>query len=273
MILCWLLTLFILQFTTNGLTIPSFASNRLSQNAEAIAEALAANGLFALEMPEDYRRIRHNALQSVCSCQDSNYKQTQLADGTIRKTWATVKGTNVPSPDCGPGKTIDRLRVYVAEAAQTFVSVWDTEVLGKSGKSMLQTISQHEYDTIQSIVDSSTQLEHFHVYSKPISPHATTTTSSRTTLHAHTDAGMFLAFVPALNCGPVDNEDETFWAEHPSTGLLEPIQFLDNTVVIMMGTGAEQWLKLSKSVRATRHAVQMNPGTLRAWYGISTLRC
>jgi len=58
-------------------------------------------------------------------------------------------------------------------------------------------------------------------------------------------------------------------------GILRQAVFPNNSVIIILGSGAEHWLKnIPKEIlplKATKHAVQMSPGNSRAWYGMMHL--
>ena len=118
----------------------------------------------------------------------------------------------------------------------------------------------------------------------PSSVRDTTTTtrssfSSPQTLPWHTDAGLFLSFVPARNCGDDhhdnnDDEDDSFWLwDDTHGGAARPVRFPPHSVIVMMGAGAQDWLQhTNMALHATRHAVHLQPGQVRAWYGMSKYR-
>ena len=121
-----------------------------------------------------------------------------------------------------------------------------------------------------------------------------TTTTTTTTLDYHTDAGFFLAFVPAMDCHTRTIDNTSFHIRPPSrgydddgnSGVIIPV-FDENDVIIMMGAAAEHWLppyplindddddvddiivdeKWRKVFLATSHALQLTHGAHRAWYG------
>jgi len=136
------------------------------------------------------------------------------------------------------------------------------------------------YRTMASIVDSANHLEHFHHYSKQQQQQQQASTSSnKKTVEWHTDAGLFLTFLPAYDCqsGGV-KQDDSFWVQLPN-GEQAPAYFEPGSVAVMMGVGAEHWLQTSTSssstpnylFKATRHAVKMNQSTSRVWYGMMHL--
>ncbi|KAL7580495.1 hypothetical protein ACA910_003627 [Epithemia clementina (nom. ined.)] len=107
------------------------------------------------------------------------------------------------------------------------------------------------------------------------------------TLNWHTDAGLFLTFVPAMDCrsaGDHQEEEEqqqqqpdslssSFWVYDDNQRGKVAVQFPANSVILMLGAGAEHWLQTPPhlKLKATRHAVHMQPGQVRAWYGMMTM--
>jgi len=139
---------------------------------------------------------------------------------------------------------------------------------------LLRDVYGKEYPTLISIAEASNHLEHFHIYEKQQqnTTIVSSSSSSPSTMDWHTDAGLFLAFVPAYDCNSnsnTDNDDESFWVQNGS--VKQRVQFDSNSIVIMMGIGMQHWLSTSNSMQATRHAVQMQPGQIRAWYGMMHL--
>jgi hypothetical protein len=219
---------------------------------------------------------------------------------------------------------------------------------------LLQTITGTSFHTMNSIINSSTHLEHFHVYrkhtyrdstnhnsvssslniskSKRLSTTTKKATSSTKTSHlnnnnnskeknsnnnllldVHTDAGLFLSFVPGFNCHDKNNDDmsssSSSWdnsglyikvvdSEAPLTTKtssskqqqqfkLKRVNFQKNTIGILLGIGMQNWLQLSSNnihnnssnkkinFRATQHAIYMpnNGRSARSWYGKSKNMC
>lgn len=246
-----------------------------------MADALRDNGLLAIEMPPEYQATRNFALSGMCSCWNSLSEARSVLGDTVngllqqgsRTTVATATAGSTPLPlpaeitqICGPdiAEALDALRDQVAIASQAFVSAWDRS-MSLSRVPLLRTKHGVEYHRIHDIVEASTNLEHFHLYSKTQHGHD----DDDDDLSVHTDAGLFLSFVPALDC--TQGGDSAFWVEDRQ-GNLQQVAFPENAVIIMMGTGAEHWLQSDRKVRATRHAVRMPVGTTRAWYGMSTYK-
>ena len=125
------------------------------------------------------------------------------------------------------------------------------------------------------MLSSANHLEHFHYYAKP---HAEAK-SKAASFEYHTDAGFFLAFVPAMDCrtGALDaasfylsgngNDDDNGNSEAATKP--EPAVFQEDEVVILMGTGAQYWLEEEHhdNFLAAPHALRLSPGARRSWYG------
>jgi len=147
-----------------------------------------------------------------------------------------------------------------------------------------------DYTTVASIIEdrNAKHLEHFHVYSKHglqesnLKENDSNSEVVDKALDWHTDAGLFLAFLPAVSCADSDKPDNSFRIRIPTidkkTGvdLGKEMQatFPDErngeiVVALMLGAGAENWLHTPTGLqlRAARHAVKMNVGEERAWYG------
>ncbi len=174
-------------------------------------------------------------------------------------------------------------------------------------KILLSTLNdKKQYFTIQSIIENANHLEHFHLYSKEEETKKDDDVESMyttyNTLDWHTDGGLFLAFIPGTSCHNTRNHDDdddenNNYNDNDSFRIMkkdihthieremrvvfpQPRSSNSNNdtndtneiiVAIMMGTGAEHWLHTPTSLklRATRHAVKMKGGDVRAWYGMS----
>ena len=226
-------------------------------------------------------------------------QRVTLADGQTTRTTlgsATIGRQPLPLPKelqvtCGSDvvQELETLRDQVAVAANAFQVALDALLLQEQRpkqmkQALLKTSYGTSYSTIQEITHAANHLEHFHVYSKPPrlstaeEEHnvSTSSSSSPVVLEWHTDAGLFLAFVPGQNCEQGASSDiehsSSFWIVDPSDQQEKPVQFHPRAVVVMLGVGAEHWLQTNVPLRATKHAVRMQPGQVRAWYGMSKLQ-
>ena len=281
-------------------TVPSFTVQELlsNQRSEEFAAILRTTGLLTIEMPLSLSfndMYRHSALDGLCRCDKNqllmveNSDTALLDDGTtIRTTVATATAGKTPRPlpatlsqHCGLDTvtSMEQLRDQVAGAAEAFVRALDRLILGEEGNSeynnpatvaLLHDSRGRSYDRVASILNAANHLEHFHVYSKKTAVVQSPTSSS---LDWHTDAGLFLAFAPALDCRASataidDVNDVSFWYKDEH-GKSTRAVFQPNSIAIMLGAGAEHWLHSPVPLKATRHAVAMNEGDERAWYGMS----
>ena len=271
-------------------TLSDLVSGRRSSDLKSV---LTTTGL--LQVSPDRASSGGEALQSLCRCSNvlSSVPGTDRVvladDATIRTTLGTATIGSQPVPIssdfarvCGSdaAQALEAMRDYVAEAANAFQVAWDlllsesTSTASVVSPSIMRTTSGRNYQSIQEISLAANHLEHFHVYSKNdlnnlSEQDHTVEQERRLALDWHTDAGLFLAFVPAHDC-----DTETHHAGDRSFYIMEQHQekvvaFDPTAVTIMLGTGAEHWLDTNMPLRATRHAIHMRPGQSRAWYGMS----
>jgi hypothetical protein len=256
---------------------------------ESLGSALEF-GLIAIKADTNLATVRHGALEGLCNCvldsdrflEINGANQAQLSDGMTTRTsfpTATMGTTPLPLPlqlgsTCGPDTVahMEELRDEVAVVAQQFVDAVDGVLASRTphGAPLLWTSHGASYLSVASIVKASTNLEHFHVYSKKAETFGSQEYSFETVdtaLGLHMDAGLFLAFVPGFDCSNHGDDDSLYVSVD---GKVQRAVFPPGSVAIMLGVGAESWLTPSIG-RATRHAVRMSASQRRAWYGMSTL--
>lgn len=262
----------------DGHKVPLFTLRELEKNTarNRLEDVLTSTGLLAL--PLSSGKDRTAALSGLCRCAEApQFQELRGADGvtlgdgqTVRQSLATATVGNSPLPleedlskACGSDTALamEALRDQVAEASQSFLKALD-QLVGNPSQPILQNSYGGRYHSVSSIVHAASNLEHFHLYSKKQSG------TNQLALQVHTDAGLFLAFVPAWNCQENSATDESFYLKD-ARGNLQRAIFPPNAVAIMLGAGAENWLNTRLPLKATRHAVQMESGTRRAWYGMS----
>jgi hypothetical protein len=247
---------------------------------------------------EDTKAAKESLLDKIPSTQS-----IFLEDGaTKRTTLATATVGNMPleldesvARVCGRDTRdhLEDLRDSVASVSESFVKALDVSWRGTATMTMhtarpplmYDAYGDKTYPTVQSIVQSATHLEHVHIYEKEAVPDmqstatthtkvpaTTTTTTTTKTLDFHTDAGLFLVFVPGHDCSEQPPVSDNFWIRDEQ-GQERPVRFPPQTeAVIMLGAGSERWLQTSGSsvsLKATQHAVQIPAGQTRAWFGKS----
>jgi len=289
---------------------------RSREGGEKVTAALTTTGIFSIVFDESvqFSEARKTAMDGICKCISSfssksditskidNSDFVLLRDGLTTRTsiaTATVNEGALPLPKeqidsyCGRGENnnvstseaMEMLRDYMHHGAQTFVSRLDELIASSSSASkstLLKTDDRKTYKSLQSVTKLATHLEHFHVYSKMQKIAGIKNTKSgnhaEKSLETHTDAGLFLSFVPAMLCNSEmdeNSEDDSGFMINVDGSLRKAVFSRPETsIVIMVGAGAQNWIQNMPSelqLRATKHAVKMQEGTSRAWYGMMHL--
>ncbi|KAG7338660.1 Ctr copper transporter family protein [Nitzschia inconspicua] len=307
--------------------IPTFTIQDLRERQRQVElkQTLSSTGILAVRLEDlnqqHYAQNRHAALQGLCECHDHpNFLQLEQTRSLLLQDDATHRisvGTAtvgmshpLPLPNdleavCGP-QTLDAmegLRDAVASVSEAFVSALGDLIEEYTHASVPLLQDKHggkRYDTLSSIVQSANHLEHFHVYSKEMSRNDSHQDSKDETMAPwewHTDAGLFLVFVPAMNCLQENAQDSSFWYRNAQG---DPIQARfdgSTTAIVMLGQGAEDWLNLAAApdyvggdsklrLKATVHSVRWDSPTpfsqgrspssslyqqQRSWYGMMYL--
>jgi len=273
--------------------VPTFEVNDLlsGRRADELSLILETTGLLAVRMPNGFSKDRESALlRGMCGseCHDDFLtvtNETPLNDpSTLRNTLATATVGEVPLPlpqeleqVCGAhvAQAMDALRDHVSTATNAFVHALDRLLNLSPDDVLMKNAYGNRYQSVSKITASATHLEHFHIYSKKEHSNQEDVdawSNKDKSLFWHTDAGLFLAFVPAVDCQDPQGADQSFWMDSPSKdGAPNALEFPTDSVIIMLGAGAEHWLNTPVPLKATRHAVRMEPGQKRAWYGMMTL--
>lgn len=212
--------------------------------------------------------------------------------------------------------SLEELRDAVAYIVNLFITKLDTE-LNMAAALANNEDDTHNFNYYRQLLERENHLEHFHVYTKKKegdeqqqehhqlyddnnrnkgnellldnNNNDDSATAMTTTLDYHTDAGFFLAFVPAMDCHTRAIDNSSFHLRHAGKhdgddkSDSTPV-FDDNDVIIIMGAAAEHWLpphplddnndnnvnmdeKWRKKFLAMSHALHLSPGAHRAWYG------
>jgi len=311
-LLLWLVVVGKVAAAADDYQVPVFTVQELlhpdddARTAELL-EILGTTGLISVvddhHETTSFAQTRRDGLLGLCQCSSTTtsslFQQVNgvdsavLADGTKRTTLATATVGETPLElpqdiqDACSTKTVhalEQLRDRVAYISHAFVSFLDRQlVLHRAADSnnekaswLLRSQNNNKaYHSIQSIVRASQNLEHFHVYEKD--NNESNHNKDNKVLDVHTDAGLFLAFVPGQQChsdNDDDHDDSSDFYIQTMDGSLQRAVFAPGAVGVMLGVGAEHWLRhvpAGVPLRATRHAVRMEPGHhKRAWYGMST---
>lgn len=261
--------------------IPSFSIEELimGEKQAEVLRALTTSGLLKVRLPTSHRE---EAMEGLCRCVERSdmdtFEQIRLNDGKTDRISigaSTVGTTPLPVPNleelCGVDtmEAIENLRDDVAAASDAFVTAFDKLVGNQNA--LLQDSNGKSYFSLEQIRQSANHLEHFHVYQKDENSDVRSDhmMDDSHALEWHTDAGLFLSFVPAWDCKSGTSSEGTFLFKD-GQNIISP-SFRDDEIVLMMGAGAENWLSSSIDLKATHHAVRLTEGSIRSWYGMSKL--
>ena len=222
----------------------------------------------------------------------STTKRTSVATATV--------GLDHPLPlpngleeTCGVEivSAMEGLRDVVATVSKVFISAVDTTIIlggDSSKKSTTTTLLRDEqrgksYKSITDIVSAANHLEHFHVYTnnqekeddgkaKRETAHTDDDDNDNNNRNSnnnnnnvawdwHTDAGLFLVFVPAWDCnnnnGNDNSIDESFYYRDGRDGTPIRAKFDGGrTAIVMLGQGAQDWLNLPSSSSSSSSSVE-----------------
>lgn len=306
--------------------LPTFTIEELQtrQRRHELKDALSSTGILAIsfdhvDVSQNYAHDRQTALKGLCDCHDHpdflHMDQTRsiiLPDDSTKRTsvgTATV-GMDFPLPLpsdledlCGPEtvRAMESLRDAIADVSVAFAFALEDLIEEYTHGNVLPLLQDKHggksYHTLSSIVKSANHLEHFHVYSKEMDRNNDNDSSGDSDDFSaawdwHTDAGLFLVFVPALNCMREEQpQDTSFWYKDFNGRPIQARFDGSTTAIVMLGQGAEDWLSLAVPsnevasrplrLKATVHSVRwgtplftpQNGASLqqRSWYGMMFL--
>jgi len=274
---------------------------RLDDNDENGRHDDDDNNNSASDLEWYYSRDRRMALDGLCTCIDhpefleleQTHELTLPSNSgsrtqTQRTSVATATvGLDHPLPlpkgldeTCGSEvvHAMEGLRDVIATVSKVFISALDETILtsSMSSTSTSTTLLRDEqrgksYKSITDIVSAANHLEHFHVYTnkkkeneeEEVGEHGEKVQKDNNDVawDWHTDAGLFLVFVPAWDCNnrndynnndndndETNNIDESFYYRDGHDGTPIRAKFDGGrTAIIMLGQGAQDWLNLPKS--------------------------
>ena len=256
-----------------------------------LQRSLQLDGAVAFTNVPGVARAREQALLTLTGCTAKSapgVEEVILGDGTSRRSLGSRTVRGIPETIVGCDRMADDAAALRAIVDQATNRLLDALQPLQRGKSALLATGSRSYDTLAAAAYAGEQLEHFHAYRSGTS-HAKTAA-----VPMHTDAGLFIAIVPAL-----------YAAEHadsnvPPTALPASPEAADgregfqvqrwggsvvklsprvesSSVVFIVGDGFTQWLnpQLTTPLRAAPHrmvmprAADLSDGQrlARAWYG------
>ncbi len=177
-------------------------------STECVQRALKLDGAVAIGVP-GLAAARKAAFMAITDCIDrprARQSVITLPDGTSRATFGTRTIAGLPEPLEGCPEAEDdiaAIRALVDTASRRFLEL--VQPLMRSDTGLLRADSGGDslrYSNLADVARSGEQLEHFHVYEPAVDTNASAvTTSSEPAVPLHTDAGLFIAIVPAMHVG------------------------------------------------------------------------
>ena len=269
-------------------------------SAECLRKALQLDGAVAVARVPGLASAREQALLSVARCTASSpngASELVLADGTSRRSLGTrtLHGVAEPLLGCDTDDAAAALRAVVDQFARRLLRALQPL---QRGPSALLAEHGRSYASLEALADAGEQLEHFHAYwPAPVQPSsAPHAVEKAEAVPLHTDAGLFIAIVPALYAASAaqapggsraplvaianpeaDAVHEGFCVQRwdGATMKVDPASEA-GALVFVVGEGWSQWLnpQLSTPLRAAPHRMTMphrlgatQPQWTRVWYG------
>lgn len=266
-------------------------------DTRCMLDALKADGAVVLSGIRALSSAREEALCAIAECasqgDDPKMREVELADGSTRRSFGTTTVHGVPlrlSASTCP--TLDdstaTLRAIVDQTSRRFLAALEP-LVGRS-KPLLSSRAGKTFSTLSEVAHFGDQLEHFHTYAPPWN-RSLSDSHTQEAVPLHTDAGLFIAFVPALylehaptrsagcqrrspNSPPQKGNERAsgFYVQRAdgTRATIDPA-VEDDAVVYALGEGWAQWLspKLSRALHAAPHAMVLRGSdeTRRVWYG------
>jgi hypothetical protein len=278
-----LLLLFSLFFKTSVAFEPlSISWNVLSNDKafipgyqEALVRDLSQIGLITVSDIPEYDALRPVLLRDAHECgKVSAAAQTEhFSDGTTRtsmvingKPQEIQHGKNgVPDACLAFQRSSAAFRKIVDMVSLQFVQRVDQAFKFDSPLPWTKTKSAH--DSLSQVVQSGTQLEHYHSYSLPAARSSGNGDSAiaEEAIDFHTDQGLFLAFSPAMMVPQTVSPTAPgkFWVKMED-GSQSEVHFAQNTLAFMLGDGVNHFINprlrshpSQRLLRATPHALAM----------------
>jgi hypothetical protein len=259
-------------------------------STECLLDALRTHGAVAMSNVPGIKMAREAAFRSVALCGSSDaalesMSEVTLADGTARRSLGTRTMRGVPeqlldSACADPDGSMEILRTLVDSASRRFLGALNLAV--PDDEPILATRTGRAYYSLADVAQGGEQLEHFHAYQPPPGT-APPRAEAQAALPLHTDAGLFIALVPAMwvdldrPLTPPEASDGFYVQSSDGGQLTISPRDAPSSVVFVIGDGWGKWIdpSLRSGFRAAPHAMVVTAppplypaaSLLRLWYG------
>ena len=177
------------------------------------------------------------------SDQQSDGAAVAFADGTIRRSIALTEGMNKKLPLTSSCQEFEESLVPFRSAVDKVIDMFVRRLSSEIGPSLKQPLltgrsngKEIAWDNLESVVDGSEYLDHFHSYQK-------LTDAEDKTIEYHVDQGLLLAFSPGLmmELGEVTSVSDGFYVRDVKGKEYELMFSEEDDLVFMLGDGVNQW--------------------------------
>ncbi|GAB9474347.1 hypothetical protein Gpo141_00011477 [Globisporangium polare] len=270
--------------------VPTFDFQQLTaaSQTQAVLQALQADGIISLKNIPLYEQLRTAYLLEATRCAlaassagDAFLAHKTLNDGTERFTITSPSGKALAKAG---EETRARCPEYVAKY-RAFSGLLESAVqaLGEALDATPFIISSHESLTGTELMSESVHLDHFHAYeAAPTATASAQTDDSQLSLDMHTDNGILIAMTAPKYFDVLASSDvqEKTLAPYESGLLIQnragtvvrPV-LKEDELVLMVGSGFQEWMNTSPSLRPVPHAMKYprvsvsGERLIRAWFG------
>lgn len=263
--------------------VPAVDFLKLAVSSQSLLAALQSDGIVALKNIPQYEQLRTAYLLEATQCAlaagskgDSFLQHKTLDDGTKRYTISATAGKDIGRAD---QDTQTRCPEYAAKyKAFSLLVEGVVAALGKTLDATPFTISSHESLSGAELMSESVHLDHFHAYEA--SP--TVVDDSKLSLGLHTDNGMLIAmaaptYFDVLASSEVQQKalasyESGLLIESRAGKLVRPV-IKEDELVLMVGSGFQEWIRSSPALRPVPHAMKYprvsvsGERLIRAWFG------
>lgn len=290
--------------STRDFAVPAVDFSVLATSAPeraALLSALQADGILALRNVPGYAPLRAKYLRTAAACavtaRDNKAEfllYRKLTDGTERFTISTESGRKLGAAG---DETLAHCPGYLA-VYREFSELIESAVAGV-GKALDATGALHiatgsdEPLTARELMEESVHLDHFHAYQgakqqQPGARRHRQLSAQQLSLEMHTDNGLLIAmtapeYFDVADSGEVRakltrSEDAGLVIQTAAGETVRPVLVADE-LVLMLGSGADQWVTTSPKLRPVMHGMRFPRDlsyadggdaphkVLRAWFG------
>nr|CCA23063.1 carbohydratebinding protein putative [Albugo laibachii Nc14] len=267
----------------SSIQVPSYDYGQLmdGETPQDMLSALQRDGILALRNIPNYQRIRDAYFQIATKCvletkaehHQSFMSTKKFQDGTKRATISSEAGLNLNSAGLLTDAACPGYRERYLEFSRALENAVNSFAQALE-KSSFQIYDEGRLISMREMINEATRLDHFHLYEGteheveaiPTSKHAQHLSAKDLSMSLHEDRGLFIVMASPkfsrvndqgqMNSMQVDPDDRGLIIQQDDGQFVRPILH-DAEIVIMMGTGATEWLRTSHLLPPVTHGMKM----------------